>query len=220
MLARARSRGPNGKLMVSLSKLVLLHPLKPRSSPTPADCVLCLSAWKGFKQNAASGLSEINERLGQAYETAANSLNSTLDSISSTAGNVWSETATGVEGRLEAFRRAWRERFSSEEEDGNDEPEPEPERRGKRRQEAAAGIATAMVATLPTVVDAEAPPPSDDASEDLMILTRKLIEIRTILLSIGEEAGLTLPSIVVIGSQSSGKSSVLEAIVGREFLPK
>ncbi|KAJ9065676.1 mitochondrial dynamin GTPase Msp1 [Entomophthora muscae] len=29
-----------------------------------------------------------------------------------------------------------------------------------------------------------------------------------------------LPSIVVIGSQSSGKSSVLEAIVGREFLPK
>jgi dynamin-like GTPase MGM1, mitochondrial len=30
----------------------------------------------------------------------------------------------------------------------------------------------------------------------------------------------TLPSIVVIGSQSSGKSSVLEAIVGHEFLPK
>jgi GTP-binding protein EngB required for normal cell division len=40
------------------------------------------------------------------------------------------------------------------------------------------------------------------------------------LLSIGEEAGLTLPSIVVVGSQSSGKSSVLEAIVGKEFLPK
>jgi GTP-binding protein EngB required for normal cell division len=53
-----------------------------------------------------------------------------------------------------------------------------------------------------------------------MLLTRKLIEIRSILLSIGEEAGLTLPSIVVVGSQSSGKSSVLEAIVGREFLPK
>jgi len=31
---------------------------------------------------------------------------------------------------------------------------------------------------------------------------------------------LKLPSIVVIGSQSSGKSSVLEAIVGHEFLPK
>jgi len=31
---------------------------------------------------------------------------------------------------------------------------------------------------------------------------------------------LKLPSIVVVGSQSSGKSSVLEAIVGHEFLPK
>ena len=31
---------------------------------------------------------------------------------------------------------------------------------------------------------------------------------------------LKLPSIIVIGSQSSGKSSVLEAIVGKEFLPK
>lgn len=31
---------------------------------------------------------------------------------------------------------------------------------------------------------------------------------------------LKLPSIVVVGSQSSGKSSVLESIVGHEFLPK
>jgi GTPase SAR1 family protein len=31
---------------------------------------------------------------------------------------------------------------------------------------------------------------------------------------------LDLPQIVVIGSQSSGKSSVLEHIVGRDFLPR
>jgi hypothetical protein len=31
---------------------------------------------------------------------------------------------------------------------------------------------------------------------------------------------LDLPQIVVVGSQSSGKSSVLEAIVGRDFLPR
>ncbi|KAF0267366.1 hypothetical protein FOG48_03563 [Hanseniaspora uvarum] len=31
---------------------------------------------------------------------------------------------------------------------------------------------------------------------------------------------INLPSIVVIGSQSSGKSSVLESIVGKDFLPK
>ena len=31
---------------------------------------------------------------------------------------------------------------------------------------------------------------------------------------------VSLPSIVVVGGQSSGKSSVLEAIVGRDFLPR
>lgn len=55
---------------------------------------------------------------------------------------------------------------------------------------------------------------------ELMHLTKKLIEIRSMLLSIDQSDALKLPSIVVIGSQSSGKSSVLEAIVGHEFLPK
>ncbi|CAJ0574067.1 unnamed protein product, partial [Mesorhabditis spiculigera] len=34
------------------------------------------------------------------------------------------------------------------------------------------------------------------------------------------EADIQLPQIVVVGSQSSGKSSVMEAIVGRDFLPR
>ena len=61
----------------------------------------------------------------------------------------------------------------------------------------------------------------DSTTAELQQLTRKLIEVRNILKSIDhEDETLTLPSIVVIGSQSSGKSSVLEAIVGHEFLPK
>jgi GTP-binding protein EngB required for normal cell division len=56
--------------------------------------------------------------------------------------------------------------------------------------------------------------------QELLQLTRKLIEIRQVLMSIDQSDALKLPSIVVIGSQSSGKSSVLEAIVGHEFLPK
>ncbi|KAI9676631.1 MAG: dynamin-like GTPase mgm1 [Trizodia sp. TS-e1964] len=61
----------------------------------------------------------------------------------------------------------------------------------------------------------------EEAREDqMMLLTKKMIEIRSLLLSVGQSESLTLPSIVVIGSQSSGKSSVLEAIVGHEFLPK
>ncbi|KAJ3147242.1 dynamin-like GTPase mgm1 [Geranomyces michiganensis] len=60
-------------------------------------------------------------------------------------------------------------------------------------------------------------PPPD---EDLMVLTKKLIEVRNLLKTVDNNAKMTLPSIVVVGSQSSGKSSVLEAIVGHEFLPK
>ena len=68
----------------------------------------------------------------------------------------------------------------------------------------------------------EDPRELDEAAKDdqMMVLTKKMIEIRNILQKVGQSSTLTLPSIVVIGSQSSGKSSVLEAIVGHEFLPK
>ncbi|KAJ1340268.1 hypothetical protein BSLG_005154 [Batrachochytrium salamandrivorans] len=57
-------------------------------------------------------------------------------------------------------------------------------------------------------------------NQDLLGLTSKLIEIRNLLKSVDTgSSALTLPSIVV-GSQGSGRSSVLEAIVGHEFLPK
>ena len=56
--------------------------------------------------------------------------------------------------------------------------------------------------------------------DQMMMLTKKMIEIRNLLQTVGQSNALTLPSIVVVGSQSSGKSSVLEAIVGHEFLPK
>ena len=57
-------------------------------------------------------------------------------------------------------------------------------------------------------------------NDQIMLLTRKMIEIRSTLQALGQNDDFKLPSIVVIGSQSSGKSSVLEAIVGHEFLPK
>jgi replication fork clamp-binding protein CrfC len=59
-----------------------------------------------------------------------------------------------------------------------------------------------------------------DKDNELLGLTKKLIEIRNLLKNINTSSDLQMPSIVVIGSQSSGKSSVLEAIVGNEFLPK
>jgi hypothetical protein len=90
---------------------------------------------------------------------------------------------------------------------------------GNRSPDEAAAIAALVAATLSAPSDATQP--DDSARQNgLMHLTRKLIEIRTMLLSIDQSDSLKLPSIVVIGSQSSGKSSVLEAIVGHEFLPK
>lgn len=46
-----------------------------------------------------------------------------------------------------------------------------------------------------------------------------LQKLHSVLGSVGDFQ-VTLPSIVVVGGQSSGKSSVLEAIVGRDFLPR
>lgn len=51
-------------------------------------------------------------------------------------------------------------------------------------------------------------------------LMGKIVDIKSIMRNIEGLESLSLPSIVVIGSQSSGKSSLLEAIVGHEFLPK
>ncbi|GCF00590.1 dynamin-like GTPase mgm1 [Zygosaccharomyces mellis] len=61
----------------------------------------------------------------------------------------------------------------------------------------------------------------DNTQDEMLNLMKQMIEIRSLLNKIdSNSAHLSLPSIVVIGSQSSGKSSVLESIVGREFLPK
>jgi dynamin-like GTPase MGM1, mitochondrial len=90
-----------------------------------------------------------------------------------------------------------------------------------RSQEEAATVAALVAATMSSPSDSKADAREADSGENnLMHLTRKLIEIRSVLISIDQSDSLKLPSIVVIGSQSSGKSSVLEAIVGHQFLPK
>lgn len=91
---------------------------------------------------------------------------------------------------------------------------PEPPKQSKAAAGAIAAGALAYDQTEDDVI-------SDSERDDqMMALTKEMIEIRNILQRIGQSSTLTLPSLVVIGSQSSGKSSVLEAIVGHEFLPK
>lgn len=88
---------------------------------------------------------------------------------------------------------------------------------GGNTDAAALAAAVGGAASLDSEEEIVAPRTNDEA---IMLLTKKMIEIRAILSQVQESDALHLPSIVVIGSQSSGKSSVLEAIVGHEFLPK
>ena len=98
---------------------------------------------------------------------------------------------------------------------------------GESPKQSRAGSAVAGTTTTGVALGYDQSPEEDDRSpeqiardEQMMMLTKKMIEIRSILQGVGQLGTLNLPSIVVIGSQSSGKSSVLEAIVGHEFLPK
>jgi len=53
--------------------------------------------------------------------------------------------------------------------------------------------------------------------ENLIEIVNKLQEILT---KASVNCKVKLPQMVIVGSQSSGKSSVIEAIVGKEFLPR
>lgn len=61
--------------------------------------------------------------------------------------------------------------------------------------------------------------------ENLISLVNKIQRACTALGDHGESSALptlwdSLPAIAVVGGQSSGKSSVLESVVGKDFLPR
>lgn len=188
----------------------------------------------GFKQNVGTVLGQLNTRLGDAYGSFADSANDTLATLSDraadtytratrSASEVWADAAASADDRWSALRNRVGSFFSSSNDDPpsaeSDAPPVLPPAATKAPRSKAAAVLAAS--TMPVVIDREDDDDDEQvANNDLMLLTRKLIEIRSILLGIGGNDELSLPSIVVIGSQSSGKSSVLEAIVGREFLPK
>ena len=61
---------------------------------------------------------------------------------------------------------------------------------------------------------------SDALKAPLFENLRKLINIIDELRDVGLQNYITLPRIAVLGTQSSGKSSLLESIVGLDFLPR
>ncbi|KAB1993786.1 hypothetical protein ERO13_D13G049100v2 [Gossypium hirsutum] len=63
------------------------------------------------------------------------------------------------------------------------------------------------------------PPPSSVAplGSSVIPIVNKLQDIFA---QLGSQSTIELPQVAVVGSQSSGKSSVLESLVGRDFLPR
>ncbi|KAI0058191.1 hypothetical protein BV25DRAFT_1830363 [Artomyces pyxidatus] len=174
-----------------------------------------------FKKKSEGWISSVRDTATDIFDTAS-------DGIKAVSGRV-------SEVKLPDFEtpQFLRDLFAAkEQEQGGDSQggagneQGEPSGKGRPNGDDAAAIAAMMSATMLSPSDSKVTiEDTDDFSHDsrqngLMHLTKKLIEIRSMLLSIDQSDALKLPSIVVIGSQSSGKSSVLEAIVGHEFLPK
>lgn len=176
-------------------------------------------------QAAAAGTYAMDV-LGKARDTtmgAANGIFEGMGGVFARVSNGFDKTKDDVQAvQMPDWMRSIFEGRTTEGENGSEGHgggPNEPQKSGMGA--AAAGAATVGAFALDTEGAEDDRSVGEAARDDqMMVLTRKMIEIRTLLQSIGQSETLTLPSIVVVGSQSSGKSSVLEAIVGHEFLPK
>lgn len=181
-----------------------------------------------FGASMLAGLAYIQYQAAQAGTYAMDVLKRAGDTVTETSSSMF-EGAKGIVDQIgvgwhrtkdEAHLPGWLQQiFEKTEGSGEGGSGSEPPHQSKA---AAAGLAASGTALGLEQSDEEDERTGGEAARDdqMMVLTRKMIEIRSILNTVGQGGALTLPSIVVIGSQSSGKSSVLEAIVGHEFLPK
>ena len=171
-----------------------------------------------FKGKLSSFFGSASDTASGVYDSLSSRTNSALEGARSSWASFWDRFQSN-------FEQAREEEAEQERGDESNRPDPEPNHDG-----VLAAAAAALGATLSGgegedehsgAAEEGGPKPAPGSSEELMLLTRKLIEVRNILKSVDHDSDqLVLPSIVVIGSQSSGKSSVLESIVGHEFLPK
>ncbi|KAI1608285.1 dynamin GTPase [Exophiala viscosa] len=181
-----------------------------------------------FGASMLAGLAYLQYQATQAGNYAIDALKRAGETVTDTSSSLFS----GAKGIADQIGAGWQKTkddthlpewmqqlFQKGEGSGDGGSGPE----GPNQSQTAAAAAAASGAALGLEQSDEEDKRSDTQvarDDQMMVLTRKMIEIRTILNTVGQGGALTLPSIVVIGSQSSGKSSVLEAIVGHEFLPK
>ncbi|QRV75321.1 dynamin GTPase [Ceratobasidium sp. AG-Ba] len=182
------------------------------------------TAWISDAQDKAS------ELFGSTSETASKLFGTASEGASGLLGTA-SEGVDAIKARLAAtelpaleapqFMKDFIASFGESGESGGDQGNNRGSQSGGGGDDKASAAALAAAVAMTTSSPSDSDPRKRNTSGGaLMNLTRSLIEVRHILQTIDMGDELTVPSIVVIGSQSSGKSSVLEAIVGHEFLPK
>ncbi|KAI5558301.1 hypothetical protein POPTR_017G041800v4 [Populus trichocarpa] len=70
-------------------------------------------------------------------------------------------------------------------------------------------------------VPSQSQPPQSSSAAPLGSSVIPIVnKLQDIFAQLGSQSTIELPQVAVVGSQSSGKSSVLEALVGRDFLPR
>ena len=171
---------------------------------------------------------DVFKRAGEGVSGAAGGVFEGGKGIFEQIGNGWAKTQEDVKGMGQGVEMPeWMQKIFRTGEEGGERAGGEGNGGGSEPPNQSRAGATAVAAGTGAAFGYEQSPEDDSRSNEqvarddqMMILTKKMIEIRGILQGVGQSGTLTLPSIVVIGSQSSGKSSVLEAIVGHEFLPK
>ncbi|PLW06247.1 hypothetical protein PCANC_25964 [Puccinia coronata f. sp. avenae] len=177
-----------------------------------------------FKNNLFGTVSTAYSHTAQTLNDLSGSAQRTITHISNGAHTTFSNISSSVDETLSDLLCNMKNTlFTShtQEEEEEEGRRKIPDDHSEYKLAALSAIGLASTASLAPEEEGEHHRgQKDQATAGLMHLTRKLIQIRSLLMSIDKDESLVLPSIVVIGSQSSGKSSVLEAIVGHEFLPK
>ncbi|KAL2169858.1 hypothetical protein VTG60DRAFT_5536 [Thermothelomyces hinnuleus] len=171
---------------------------------------------------------QVSNSAQEMYGNMKNTVMSTASSLWGSAKEIAEQTKQGWDNTKQQFEiPEWLDKIMRGEGDGSSgeggpggQGRPEPPKQSRAGAAAVAGASAAAYGFDHSDETDERTPEEILKDDHMMYITKRMIEIRNLLQKVGQSSTVTLPSIVVIGSQSSGKSSVLEAIVGHEFLPK
>ncbi|KXX79047.1 Protein msp1, mitochondrial [Madurella mycetomatis] len=171
---------------------------------------------------------QVSNSAQEMYGNMKSMVTTTASSLWGGAKDIAEQTKRGWDSQREQFEMPeWLDRIMRGEGEsgggkhGSGGPSgPEPPKQSGAGGLAAAGASAAAYGYDQSDENDDRTPEEIIKDDHMMYITKRMIEIRNLLQKVDKSNTVTLPSIVVIGSQSSGKSSVLEAIVGHEFLPK